>query len=135
MQRPAYAAREFETELIPTQAKGGLERAIGRISRIERKQSRLRARFREGNVPATRRFDKVQVMCAVTAMQTARHVNPMVWQHLTRPCKKRKDVAPTAFKRELRKIGCERLGHAPAGKQRNSLCHKRMMQISFQNIS
>src|SRR5579872_6275374 len=62
--------------------------------------------------PVTGTGDKVQMMSAVSAMQTGRHKIPWYRQHGTRPCKKRRSGAPTVSEREG-KNRCERLGHPP----------------------
>src|SRR5579872_3994662 len=62
--------------------------------------------------PGTGTGDKVQMMSAVSAMQTGRHKIPWYRQHGTRPCKKRRSGAPAVSERE-RKNRCERLGHPP----------------------
>ena len=50
--------------------------------------------------PVVRGSDKVQMMSAVSPMQAAGHNKPIVRQHRTRPCKERKDGAPSVPERE-----------------------------------
>src|SRR5439155_20048497 len=65
-------------------------------SRIERKRSRLRG-AKKGQSLVAGTGDKVQVMRAVGAMQAARHDKQNSTGSIaSRPCKERKDGAPTS---------------------------------------
>jgi len=65
--------------------------------------------------PVARAGDKVQVMGAVGAMQAAWHdTQNSTGSIAARPCKQRKDGAPSVPEREGKAI--EKLGHPPAVK-------------------
>ena len=69
-------------------------------NREEAVAAALRAQKRQS--PVARASDKVQVMRAVGAMQSAGHNSPCYGQHRTRPCKNRKDGAPRVPERARR---------------------------------
>ena len=60
----------------------------------------------------TRASDKVQVMGAVSAMESGGHERHGTSDCGTRPCKKRKDGAPLISKMRKKNRG-ERVGHPP----------------------